>query len=220
MSNQSNELNQAVAATGHPSNPYFVAGVQAHALPDDVLENVVLRGARGLAKRPQPGCHEPDALYRASPEVRKARLRELLECANELLRRSAIAGAVSRRIMQSPSALKDLLALHFRMHEAEAFAVVYLDAQHAVLGIEELFRGTLSQTSVYPREVVKRALAHNAAAVVLSHNHPSGNAEPSRADEFLTQSLKSALALVDVRVLDHIVVGAGRCASFFERGLL
>lgn len=216
----SNPLNQGVAATGHQSNPYFVGGVQAHALPDDVLENIVLRGARGLAKRPQPGCREPDALYRASPEVRKARLRELLECANELLRRSAIAGALSRRVMQSPSALKDLLALHFRMHEAEAFVVVYLDAQHAVLGIEELFRGTLSQTSVYPREVVKRALANNAAAVVLSHNHPSGCIEPSRADEFLTQSLKSALALVDVRVLDHIVVAAGRCASFAERGLL
>lgn len=215
-----NQLNQLVATTGHPANPYFVAGVQAHALPDDVLENIVLRGARGLAKRPQAGCHEPDALYRASPEVRKARLRELLECANELLRRSAIAGAVGRQVMQSPSAIKDLLALHFRVHEAEAFAVIYLNAQHAVLGIEELFRGTLSQTSVYPREVVKRALANNAAAVVLSHNHPSGNAEPSRADEFLTQTLKSALGLVDVRVLDHIVVAAGRCTSFAERGLL
>jgi DNA repair protein RadC len=98
--------------------------------------------------------------------------------------------------------------------------VLFLDSQHRLLALEELFTGTLTQTSVYPREVVLRALHHNAGAVVLAHNHPSGVAEPSRADEFLTQTLKSALALVDVRVLDHLVVGQGRVVSFAERGLL
>jgi DNA repair protein RadC len=98
--------------------------------------------------------------------------------------------------------------------------VLYLDAQNRVLADEELFRGTLTQTSVYPREVVRRALQLNSAAVILAHNHPSGAAEPSRADEFLTQSLKSALQLVDVRVLDHLVVGRGQVVSFAERGLL
>jgi DNA repair protein RadC len=92
--------------------------------------------------------------------------------------------------------------------------------QHRLIDVEELFRGTLGQTAVYPREVVKRALHWNAGGVVLSHNHPSGLAEPSRADEFLTQSLKSALQLIDVRVLDHIVVGGNQATSFAERGLL
>ena len=98
--------------------------------------------------------------------------------------------------------------------------VLRIEKQHRLLWMEEMFRGTLTQTSVYPREVVKRALAKNAAAVVLAHNHPSGAAEPSRADEFLTQSIKSALALVDVRVLDHLVVGHTEVVSFAERGLL
>ena len=98
--------------------------------------------------------------------------------------------------------------------------MLFLDAQHRLLQFDEMFRGTLTQTSVYPREVVRRALALNAAAVILAHNHPSGVAEPSRADEFLTQSLKSALQLVDVRVLDHMVVGRTQVVSFAERGLL
>ena len=98
--------------------------------------------------------------------------------------------------------------------------VLFLDAQNRVLSPEEMFRGTLTQTSVYPREVVKRSLANNAAAVIFAHNHPSGVAEPSRADELLTQSLKQALALVDVRVLDHFVVAGNGVMSFAERGLL
>ena len=95
-----------------------------------------------------------------------------------------------------------------------------VDAQNRVIAPEEMFRGTLTQTSVYPRDVVKRALSLNAAAVILAHNHPSGVAEPSRADEFLTQSLRSALALVDIRVLDHIVIAGSNATSFAERGLL
>jgi DNA repair protein RadC len=102
----------------------------------------------------------------------------------------------------------------------EVFSVLFLDAQHRLLKLEDLFFGTLTQTSVYPREVVKRALALNAGAVVLAHNHPSGLAEPSRADEYLTQTLMSALKLVDVRVLDHLVVGQGQVVSMAERGLI
>ncbi len=112
------------------------------------------------------------------------------------------------------------LQLHFGHKPHEVFAVLFLDSQHRLIALEELFRGTLSQTSVYPREVVLRALHHHAAAVVLAHNHPSGTAEPSRADEMLTQTLKSALSLVDVRVLDHFVVTASACRSMAELGLV
>lgn len=122
--------------------------------------------------------------------------------------------------LTSPAVVKDFLRLKLGDRPHEVFAVVFLDSQHRVLAIEELFRGTLSQTSVYPREVVKEALARNAAAVVLVHNHPSGSAEPSRADEFLTNTLRQALALVDVRVLDHLVVTRTSVLSFAERGLL
>lgn len=120
----------------------------------------------------------------------------------------------------SPSDLRDYLRLQLADRPHEVFAVVFVDAQHHVIATEEMFRGTLTQTSVYPREVVKAALTHNAAAVVLCHNHPSGSLEPSRADELLTATLKSALALVDVRVLDHFIVTRAGSISFAERGLL
>jgi DNA repair protein RadC len=106
------------------------------------------------------------------------------------------------------------------MLEHEVFCVVFLDAQHRVIELQQMFRGTVTQTSVYPREVVKESLAPNAGAVILADNHPSGAAEPSRADEYLTQTLKTALQLVDVRVLDHLVVTANVVVSFAERGLL
>jgi len=120
----------------------------------------------------------------------------------------------------SPQDVKDYLALRISSKDHEVFVVLFLDAQHRLIVAEEMFRGTLTQTSVYPREVVKAAIAHNAAAVVLAHNHPSGHVEPSRADETLTQTLKSALALVDVRVLDHVVVSFGRSVSMAERGMI
>ena len=122
--------------------------------------------------------------------------------------------------LASPSAVRDYLRLLLHDREHEVFVCVFLDAQHRVIASEELFRGTLAQTSVYPREVVKAALARNAAAMIFAHNHPSGVAEPSRADELLTQALKQALALVDIRTLDHFVVAGGRLTSFAERGLL
>ena len=138
----------------------------------------------------------------------------------EIARRSLAEPMKQRPLLDMPSRVKDYLKLHLAGREHEVFAVLFLDARHQLLAMEEMFRGTLTQTSVYPREVVKRALERNAAAVMLAHNHPSGVAEPSRADEFLTQTLKTALALVDVRVLDHLVVGRESVVSFAERGLL
>lgn len=122
--------------------------------------------------------------------------------------------------LTTPEAVRDYLRLLLADRPHEVFAVMFLDAQHRVIETLEMFRGTLTQTSVYPREVVIEALARNAAAVILTHNHPSGHAEPSRADEALTQTLKSALALVDVRVLDHFIVTRSAVVSFAERGLL
>lgn len=120
----------------------------------------------------------------------------------------------------SPSVVRDFLRLKMAELEFEVFNVIFLDAQHGVIATEEMFRGSLTQTSVYPREVVKRALYHNAAAVIFAHNHPSGICEPSRADEMLTDALKKSLALVDVKALDHFIVAGSNCMSFAERGLI
>ena len=138
----------------------------------------------------------------------------------ELARRSLAEELAARPVFDAPAKVKDYLRLQIGTRPHEVFAVVFLDAQNRLLALEEMFRGTLTQTSVYPREVVKRALDLHAAAVILAHNHPSGAAEPSRADEYLTQTLKSALNLVDVRVLDHLVVSQADVVSFAERGLL
>ena len=138
----------------------------------------------------------------------------------ELARRSMASQLQQRPVFDTPGRVKEFLRLQLARREHEVFAVLFLDAQNQLLKMEEMFRGTLTQTSVYPREIVKRALEMNAAAVVFAHNHPSGAAEPSRADEYLTQTLRSALALVDVRVLDHLVVGHDDVVSFAERGLL
>ena len=121
--------------------------------------------------------------------------------------------------LTAPSAVREYLRLWISPLEHEVFAAIWLDAQNRVIDREELFAGTLTQTSVYPREVVKKALAHNAAAVIFAHNHPSGQEEPSRADDLLTNSLKTALAMVDVRLLDHFVVGDS-VVSYAGRGLL
>ena len=122
--------------------------------------------------------------------------------------------------LTSPQVVRDFLRVKLGTLEHEVFGVIHLDAQNRVIDYVEMFRGTVSQTSVYPREVVKEALARNSAALLLVHNHPSGAAEPSRADEMLTQTLKSALALVDVRVLDHLIVGGNNIASMAEKGLI
>ena len=122
--------------------------------------------------------------------------------------------------LNSPGAVRDWLRLKLSGLPHEVFLAVFLDAQNRVIEAEELFRGTLTQTSVYPREIVKRALARNAAGVILAHNHPSGVAEPSQADRWLTDQLKAALGLVDVKVLDHFIVAGGAGLSFAERGWL
>jgi DNA repair protein RadC len=138
----------------------------------------------------------------------------------EMARRALGQRLKEREAFHTPGAVKQYLQLQLAHKNHEVFAVLFLDHQNRMLAMEELFRGTLSQTSVYPREVVLRALHHQAAAVVLSHNHPSGSVQPSRADEHLTQTLKAALALVDVRVLDHIIVGQGQALSMAEQGLM
>lgn len=150
-------------------------------------------------------------------DAKYAQLQAVLEMARRALREEFAAGDA----LASPRAVRDWLRLTLAPLPHEVFMVLLLDAQNRLLAAEELFRGTLTQTSVHPREVVKLALAHNAAGAILAHNHPSGVAEPSRADETLTQALKQALALVDVKLLDHfIVAGCGEPLSFAEKGLI
>jgi len=138
----------------------------------------------------------------------------------EIARRAMAEQLRARQVLDSCDAVSHYLQLHLAHRGHEVFAVLFLDAQHRLIVLEEMFRGTLAETSVYPREVVIRALHHQAAAVVLAHNHPSGMVQPSRADEVLTQALRAALALVDVRVLDHLIVGPGQALSMAQRGLL
>lgn len=122
--------------------------------------------------------------------------------------------------IRSPAETEDFLKARLGGLDHESFSIIYLDNRHRVIFYEELFRGTIDGTSVYPREVVKESLAHNAAAIILAHNHPSGVAEPSQADERITKRLKSACELVDIRVLDHIIVGSDKCTSMASRGIL
>ena len=144
-----------------------------------------------------------------------------LQAVLEMARRALFEEMAVRDAFSSPGAVRDYLRLHLAGLPHEVFFALWLDAQNRLLAAEELFRGSLTQTSVYPREVVKRGLWHNAAAVVLAHNHPSGVAEVSAADELLTRELKQALSLVDIKLLDHfIVAGSARPLSFAERGLL
>ncbi len=149
-------------------------------------------------------------------DYRPAHADEVLSAAQRLLLQQLHEGP----LLTSPELVREFLRLKLGTLEHEVFAVLMLDAQHRLIEYVELFRGTVAQTSVYPREVVKKSLARNAAALVLVHNHPSGVAEPSRADRLLTQTLNAALALVDVRVLDHLIVAGSDVLSFAERGLL
>lgn len=190
-------------------------------LSDMQLENVLLSGVRGLRALAPPACAEQASKYACTRERRVANIDDLLSCARELSRRRRVR-QMQREMtdMTSPDAASGFLIEHFDDRRYESFVVLFLDGQYRLVAAEEMFRGTLTQTSVYPREIVKRTLELNAAAVILSHNHPSGCTEPSRADEILTTSLKAALSLVDVRVLDHIVVAGDRTVSFARRGLL
>jgi DNA repair protein RadC len=149
-------------------------------------------------------------------DAKFSQLQAVLELARRTLAETLHAGDA----LGSPALVRDFLRLTLARREREVFLAILLDAQNRVLACEELFRGTLTQTSVYPREVVRCALEHNAAALIFAHNHPSGVAEPSHADQVLTQSLKQALALVDIKVLDHFIVAGNAALSFAERGLI
>lgn len=143
-----------------------------------------------------------------------------LQAVLEMGRRHLSAAMEQGRGFENPQMVKDYLLSELRHRQREVFCVLLLDNQHRLLSYEELFQGTIDGASVYPREVVKLALSHNAAAVILAHNHPSGIAEPSQADKRITERLQQALQLVDIRVLDHLVVGDCQVTSFAERGLL
>ena len=141
---------------------------------------------------------------------------QILEAARQVIDQKIPRGA----LFTSPELVKDYLRTKLAGFEHEVFAVLFLDTHHRLIEYAEMFRGTIDGASVYPRELVKEALRHNAAAVIISHNHPSGNPEPSQADKVLTQRLNEALRLVDVRVLDHVIVAGNSTASFAERGLI
>ena len=189
-------------------------------LDREQLENILLDPPAVEVQALQcSDCITLDCLPRG-PAERSTRLRHVLAAAHELLVRSANTALIGRKVLDSPTLVKDYFKVHIAGAERETFVVIFLDSQMRVIASEELFAGTLTQTSVYPREVVKRALHHNAGAVLFGHPHPSGQPEPTRADEFLTQTLRAALNLVDVRVLDHMVIAGTQCVSFAERGLL
>jgi DNA repair protein RadC len=204
----------------------------ARALADVELLALLLRtGARGvgvlqLAERMLCEFDGLAGLLHATP-AELARIpgvgpakRAELSAVLELARRALAQQLKAEPVFDSPQKVKDFVALRLAALTHEVFAVIYLDSQHRLIEMQELFRGTLAQTSVYPREVLRQALLLNAGAAILVHNHPSGVAEPSRADEVLTQSLVAALRIIEVRVLDHLVVGMGSVVSFAERGLI
>ena len=180
----------------------------------DVARDLLARFGR-LSRLLSAARCEVDAV----PGVGEARYAQIA-AVMELARRALAEEMKARDSLASPAAVRGYLRLRMQDLGHECFYCVFLDAQNRVIAAEELFRGTLTQTSVYPREVVKQALARNAAAVILAHNHPSGVAEPSLQDQALTRTLAEALALVDVKLLDHFIVVPGACLSFAERGLL
>lgn len=144
----------------------------------------------------------------------------LLRAALELARRHHLDRLRAGPLVASPETTREFLLAQLRDRPYEVFCCMHLDSRYRLITFEELFRGTVDGASVHPREVVRQAMTHNSAALIFAHNHPSGVAEPSQADELITRRLRDSLALVDVRVLDHIVVGDGACISFAERGLL
>ena len=203
----------------------------ASILSDAELLAVLLRtGLRGksaveLARELLERFDGLTGLFSAGDELAKVKglgdaKRAQFAAAIELARRSIEEKLQSGAALNSPGAVRDYLRLALGGKLHEVFVCIWLDVQHRVIKFDEPFRGTLTQTSVYPREIVKAALAVNAAAVIFAHNHPSGAAQPSQADELLTRSLKEALALVDVKVLDHFIVAGNHALSFAERGLL
>ena len=217
-------------ADARPREKLLARGPQA--LADAELVALLLRtgvkgdSVLGLAQRLLDDFGGLTGLLRADPQALRrikglgpAKLAQV-SAVLELARRSLGQQMAERPVLDKVDNVKDYLRLQLGGRGHEVFAVLFLDAQHRLIQMEEMFRGSLTQASVYPREVLKRALQLHAAAVILAHNHPSGSATPSRSDEALTQTLQSALAMIDVRVLDHLVVGDNEVISFVERGLL
>jgi DNA repair protein RadC len=149
-------------------------------------------------------------------DAKYAQLQAVLEMSQRHLREGLQKG----NALTSPQDTQRYLLMRMRDYPQEVFSCLFLDNKHRVIAFEEMFRGTIDSASVYPREIVKRALQHNAAALILAHNHPSGDPEPSAADRAITAKIRAALALVDIRVLDHCIVGDNRCASFAEMGII
>jgi DNA repair protein RadC len=172
-------------------------------------------------RKPRTARTEDPAPYKVDPS-RPSPDRQGAEDATIAHALEILTGRLRARgaVMDSPQAVRDFCTLNLAALEYESFGIMFVDARHALIDFRQMFRGTLTQTSVYPREVLKEALALNAAALILTHNHPSGNPDPSRADEALTHALQAACTLVDVRILDHIIVAGGKSLSFAERGLL
>jgi len=189
------------------------SGIAGHSAVD--LAREILMSFRSLRKL----IAADRARFCAHPGLGPARYAEL-QAAAEIARRQLAESLRAGPSMASPRATGEYLRAKLRDLEHEVFCCLYLDNRHRLIQFEELFRGTIDGASVHPREIVKLALQRNCAAVIVAHNHPSGIAEPSRADELITQRVKEALALVDIRLLDHIIVGDGASVSLAERGLL
>ena len=194
-----------------------LSALSREALVGELLSPPIPESAAVVLADAAPTYHSISGANVATVEER---LQRKLTVARELLLRDLHTQMQSRPVMDSPQVLREWLRLYCAGLEHEVFIVVYLDVRHRVIEASQLFHGTLTQTAIYPREVVKGALAHNAAAIAMAHNHPSGGAEPSRADEHLTQTLRSALELVDVRAIDHLIVAGNTVLSMAERGLL
>jgi len=188
---------------------------KGNAVSDNVADAPTVAGLDGLAGLLDATADDLKRIKGLGPAKRSEIVAVL-----ELARRAMHQRLQERTVFDTPDAVKNYLQLQLSARKHEVFAVLFLDVQNRLLALEEMFQGTLTQTSVYPREVVLRALHHQASSVVLSHNHPSGTVQPSRADEMLTQTLKTTLALIDVRVLDHIIVAPGEALSMAERGLM
>ncbi|MGH1357652.1 MAG: RadC family protein [Burkholderiaceae bacterium] len=187
-----------------------VAGKSAVALAQDLLTR--FNGLHGLTRASRQAACSAAGLGPAKWA--------LLQAAGELVKRS-LKGEISRGdALNSPAAVREYLTLWLRDRPSESFVALFLDNQNRLLSADELFRGTLSQTAVYPREIVRRAIELNAGAIIFAHNHPSGLAEPSHADRLLTDALKSALSHLEIRVLDHLIIAGNRTMSFAEHGLI
>jgi DNA repair protein RadC len=217
------------AVAERPRERLFALG--ANALSDAELVALLLRtGVRGksavdLARELLVKYEGITKLLNAGPQLTEVNglgpaKTAQFAAAMELARRSAEERIREAKGLTSPGAVRDYLRLAIGGRPHEVFICIWLDAQHRVIKFDEPFRGTLTQTSVYPREVVKMALQTNAAAVIFAHNHPSGVAQPSQADELLTHNLRDALALIEVKVLDHFIIAGNQAISFAERGLL